>query len=258
MRQAINLFRGRNVLWLACLFACALPVAPVTAERVSPRIVCRAGLAEARRLELSAQLRAITGWSGLHFDGEGFLHFGASQPSGGSAAARELLTAARAGKNLIVIEDASGSEEVAFCRVVEGRWKGVEQGRPPAYVLQIDFTDFSHVMGDEQARAAFNAGWGALHEIEHVVHDSVDAAGPGAAGECEEAINRMRRECGLAERAEYFFKFMPGTDHRAFKTRFVRLAFERTHAPNKRRRYWLLWDAGLVGGLPELNQVATK
>jgi hypothetical protein len=58
----------------------------------------------------------------------------------------------------------------------------------------------------------------------------------------------MRRECGLAERAEYFCTPLPGTWHGEFKTRFVRLAFE-WRAEVSIKRYWLVWDASLVGGL---------
>ena len=68
----------------------------------------------------------------------------------------------------------------------------------------------------------------------------------------------MRRECGLAERAEYFFTYMPGAEGSNFKTRFVRLAFERVRAQNKRQRYWVFWDAELTGGLPATHQVATR
>lgn len=243
-------------LSLACLLAQAQALA---AESAIPRVVCREGLAETRRAELAAQLRAITGWPELRFDEAGALRLGAARPSGGSEAARALLTAARDGAHLIVIEDASGSEEVAFCRVTEGAWKGGRKGRPAAYVLQVDFTDFSHVTGDREARAAFNAGWAVLHEIDHVVHDSVDPSGPGAAGECEEAINRMRRECGLAERAEYFYTPAAEARRGDFKTRLVRLAFQRTDGQGKQpRRYWLLWDAELVGGLPAVNQLAGR
>jgi hypothetical protein len=213
-----------------------------------PKIVCRAELREERRLELAAQLRAITGWTGLRFDEEGTLRFGDDQPLGGSASARTLLASARDGKNLIVIEDASGRADVVFCRVLEGKWKVDAVGRPPAHVLQIDFTDFSHVMGDEAALSAFNVGWAVLHEIAHAVHDSDDTNKSGEAGECEGRINLMRRECGLAERAEYFFTPLPGTWHSEFKSRLVRLAFER-RAPRSTKRYWLVWDASLVGGL---------
>ena len=258
MRKVFGRVKSRRILWPICLsvfVACGLPVA---AERATPKIVCRAAFAPARRQELAEQLRAITGWPGLHFDGDGVLRFGEAQPTGGSQTARSLLASAQAGENLIIIEDASGSADVAFCRVLEGRWKSGADGRPRAFVLQIDFADFSHVMGDGEARASFNAGWGVMHEIDHVVRGSVDPDGPGAAGECEELINRMRRECGLAERAEYFYTPVPGAEPSAFKTRFVRLAFERAQAQSKRRRYWLLWDAEIVGGTPAAGQVAAR
>ena len=91
------------------------------------------------------------------------------------------------------------------------------------------------------------------------MRNSADPEGPGAAGECEEAINRMRRECGLAERAEYFYTPMPGAWRGDFSTRYVRLAFEEGRAADKkRRRYWLYWDAALTGGAPDAGQVASK
>jgi hypothetical protein len=68
----------------------------------------------------------------------------------------------------------------------------------------------------------------------------------------------MRRECGLAERAEYFYTPVPGADRGDFKTRYVRLAFTHARADNKRRQYWLYWDASLTGGTPDANQVASK
>lgn len=257
MRQAARRVGSSKTLWLACMIACALSGLPAAAERATPKIVCRAALSDARRQELSTQLRAITGWPGLHFDEGGALDFGVDELRGGSPTARALLTAARAGRNFIVIEDASGRDDVAFCKVVDGRWKGGAQGRPAAFVLLIDFADFSRVSGDPEARAAFNAAWGALHEIEHVVHDSADPKGPGAAGECEGAINVMRRECGLAERVEYFYTPVPGAEGGDFKTRFVRLAFERADGGSKRRRYWLYWDAEQTGGLGDA-QVASR
>jgi hypothetical protein len=148
---------------------------------------------------------------------------------------------------------------VVFCRVVEGRWRAGAGGRPPAFVIQIDFADFSRVTGDRAALAAFNVGWGVLHEVDHVVRDSVDPDEAGVAGECEGAVNRMRRECGLAERAEYFFTYLPGTAAGDFVTRYVRLAFDRVEAgANKKKRYWVIWDAALVGGLDERKQVAAR
>lgn len=259
MRRSCSKVKSRGLLCLASLFVCALSVTTARAETTTPKIVCRAALSESRRAELSEQLRAITGWPGLSFDGEGFLRFGSEAPSGGSQSARALLASAQGGKNLVILEDASGSADVAFSRVLEGRWKGGSTaGKPAAYVVQIDFRDFSHLMGDRAALASFNAAWGLMHEIEHAVRDSADPESLGAAGECEEAINLMRRECGLAERAEYFYTPVPGADRGDFKTRYVRLAFTHARADNKRQRYWLYWDAALTGGTTDANQVASK
>jgi hypothetical protein len=98
-----------------------------------------------------------------------------------------------------------------------------------------------------------------MHEIEHAVKDSTDAERPGKAGECEEAVNRMRRECGLAERAEYFYTPVPGAEAGDFKTRFMRLAFKDVRASGKKsRRYWLYWDAALTGGAPDADQLASR
>lgn len=251
-------FERRTLLCLACLLVCVAPWTCAKAETSTPKIICRASLSESRRMELSAQLRAITGWTGLHFDAEGLLRFGAGAPSGGSRTARELLAAAQEGDNLIILEDASGSAEVAFSRVLEGRWRNGSEGRPPAYVVQIDFKDFAHVRGDRAALAAFNAGWGLMHELRHAVHDSTDAKGLGEAGECEEAINLMRRECGLAERAEYFYTPLPGAAAGDFKTRYVRLAFKHTRPGARAQQYWLFWDAALTGGTPDAKQVASR
>jgi hypothetical protein len=258
MRRSTGRVQSRSLLCLATLLVCALSGIIVRAETSTPKIVCRATLAESRRAELSAQLRAITGWTGLHFDAEGILRFGTGAPSGGSQSAREMLAAAQEGKNLIILEDASGSAEVAFSRVLEGRWKDNSKGKPPAYVVQIDFKDFAHVRGDRAALAAFNAGWGLMHELRHAVHDSTDAKGLGEAGECEEAINLMRRECGLAERAEYFYTPIPGAARGDFKTRYVRLAFKHARPGERAQQFWLFWDAALTGGTPDTKQVASK
>ncbi|HEX8844794.1 MAG TPA: hypothetical protein VF791_09140 [Pyrinomonadaceae bacterium] len=179
--------------------------------------------------------------------------------SGGSETARNLLAAAMAGEKLIVLEEASNRTDVVFCNVVEGQWTKDAANKQPVYIVLIDFTDFSHVMGDSPALAAFNVGWGVLHEIDHVVHASTDLAQDGEAGECEDIINKMRRECGLAERAEYFFTYLPGSNTSDHMTRFVRIAFdERTPKKNKKKRYWLVWDAALVGGLEERKQVVAR
>ncbi|MGH9901105.1 MAG: hypothetical protein ACRD68_04610 [Pyrinomonadaceae bacterium] len=234
---------------VSVLAFCLTPTTPHAAPAAS-NIFCRPEMAPARREELAAKLREITGWRRLHFDGEGALRLGDAPAAGGSSTARELLRAAASGRNLLVLEDASNRADVVFCRVAAGRWKRDAGKKPPAHIVLIDFADFSHVLGDRDALAAFNVGWAVLHEISHVVHDSPDAERAGEVGECEGLINRMRRECDLAERAEYFFTFFPGAGTTEFSTRYVRLAFEQAEpAANKKRRLWLMWDAALVGGL---------
>ncbi|HVG38993.1 MAG TPA: hypothetical protein VM870_06895 [Pyrinomonadaceae bacterium] len=216
----------------------------------STNVVCRAGLSVSRRQLLTDDLRQITGWANLHFDEQGGLHRGNAAAAGGSAAARELLGSAIAGDRVIVIEDASDRDDVVFCRVVPAAWKRPKVNAPRAYVVLIDFADFSHVIGDSAARAAFNPGWSVLHEIAHAVHDVNDAEKAGdELGDCERLINAMRQECGLAERAEYWYRIYPNMESSAFPGRFVRLAFVRQPPnENKKQRYWLMWDANLVGG----------
>ncbi|HZI17705.1 MAG TPA: hypothetical protein VEY09_03835 [Pyrinomonadaceae bacterium] len=256
MRTSAGRVVGRGFLFLICLCVPAFCGRPAAAAERAPRVVCLSDVAEGRRQALSESLRAITGWRGLHFDSDGLLRLGDAPSSGGSPTARALLDSAQTGPNLIFIEDASGRADVVFGRVSQARLKS-DANRAgsltaPAFLVQIDFADFAHVTGDEAARAAFNAGWVLLHEISHVVGGTNDAERAGEAGDCEALVNLMRRECDLAVRAEYHFRLFPGQGRGEFRTRYVRLAFELPDpATNRRRRLWLMWDAGLVGGLPE-------
>jgi hypothetical protein len=205
---------------------------------------------------LAAELRNITGLPDLKFDDKGILRLvGSRTPLAGSEGARALLANAINGRNVVVVEDASNSSEVAFCRVIPGRWKQRATTMPPVFVIQIDFADFDQLIGDERALAAFNVGWGFLHELDHVANESADATSLGESGECEAHINQMRRECNLPERADYFSTLLP-IDKGVFRTRLVRIAFEQTlTAANKKKRYWLVWDANVVGG-QEVNSIA--
>jgi hypothetical protein len=126
-----------------------------------------------------------------------------------------------------------------------------QQPDAEVFVVLIDFADFRQVSGDKQARAAFDVGWAVLHEVDHVVEGSEDPL-EDVAGDCEGRINRMRRELGLPIRNSYFYSFLPVKNDSNLISRFVRLAFEADNGPTaKRRRYWLIWDAAVVGGLPE-------
>jgi hypothetical protein len=210
-----------------------------------------------RREQLSQNLRKITGLVDLRFDDSGVLRTSnAISNQRSSSHARELIFSAIYGQHVVVIEDASSRLNVAFARVVPGKWKNEKSNSVPTFVIQIDFTDFGQLLGDHEAREAFNPGWALLHELDHVVSDTSDAAAPGETGECEANINQMRRECNLPERAEYYSVLSPLTEHSTFMTRLVRLAFEEPQTgANKKRRYWLSWDANVVGGL-EHTQVA--
>lgn len=248
-RTSQNFFSSKVAylcLTLICLFSAAIPA---QANRQG-NVVVRENVSIAKRKELVNKLRAITGLSRLNFDSDGILRLSAEQPDKGSRSARQLLDQAVGGRNVIVIEDASSSPDVAFCRVVPGRWIQEDKANSPAYVILIDFADFRHVLGDREAQAAFDVGWGFLHELDHVVSDSEDADTEGVLGDCEGHINAMRSELGLPRRAEYFFTPASLRTDPNFGTRLVRLAFEQHDAKHDRtRRYWLIWDSTAVGGM---------
>lgn len=219
------------------------------------RIICREQLSLARRRMLADKLGDITGLR-VAFDSNGALRLESSVAHGGSQTARDLIAKALARTNVIVLEDASNHQDVVFARVVAAEWKHHRSEMPPAFVVLIDFADFDHLLGDREALKAFDVGWAFLHELDHVVNDSADTEIANDPGDCENHINVMRRECNLPQRANYCFTYLPSTHRSDFRTRFVRLAFEHTEAlSNKHRRYWVMWDAELVGGLPDIARV---
>lgn len=247
-----------RAVWLTGILLLLLPI-DLQADQNRNNVVCREELSPARREQLANKLRKITGLPGLKFDDNGSLRLTGARTVGGtvggSGSAKALLVNAITGRNVVVIEDASNSSDVAFCRVIPGRWKENAAGKPPAFVVQIDFADFDQVVGDERALEAFNVGWGFLHELDHIVNKSADATSLGDSGECEAHINQMRRECNLPERADYFSTLAPLAANTTFTTRLVRLAFDEQTSGTKKKRYWLIWDARVVGGLEE-NQIA--
>ncbi len=252
--RGILFSRTPRAAWLAAILL-FLP-ADLLADTNTSNVVCRSDLAVERREELASKLRKITGWGNLNFDLTGALRLG-TNPGGGSKKARELLSRAVSGGTAVVLEDASKRADVAFCQVLPGKWKSNVRDSRPAFVVRIDFADFENVIGDAHALQAFDAGWGFLHELDHVVNNSLDATCLGEPGECEAHINEMRRECGLPQRAEYFYTYSALTVDSAFKTRLVQLSFEQEEAfGRKKKRYLLVWDANLIGGIPEDKRVA--
>jgi len=241
---------------ICALLSFCLP-APAEVPGSPKRIVCRAELSRERREELSAELRKISGWPDLTFDNAGSLQIGRDAPTGGSQTARELLRNALVGNQVMVIEDASNRTDVVFADVLPGSWNNGRATKLPVFVVRIDFADFGHLIGDRAALAAFNPAWALLHELDHVINDAADPDTIGEAGECESLINQMRRECGLPERAEYYFTPFPESGRSEFATRLVRLAFDSATKNAKHRRYWVIWDAALVGGRDPAKQTAS-
>ena len=219
-------------------------------------VVIRENVAAQRRHELVSKLRSITGLTDLRFDEAGILQLGQLH-SNGSKEARVLITQAVTGSKIVVIEDASSRADVAFCRVVPGRWRSGDEAKTPAFVVLIDFTDFKQISGDAQARQSFDVGWGFLHELDHVIANSLDAEDPSLLGDCESHINTMRSELGLPLRVDYFFTEASVRTDPNFNNKLVRLRFESNDLENSRKhRYWLVWDSNVVGGLVTTRQTA--
>lgn len=216
----------------------------------SDKLIVRDNVSSAHREELANRLRKITGWTTLTFDDDGAFQTNLQEITGGSRIARELLNTAFAGNRTILFEDASSRKDVVFCRVISGKLLPEILPDEEVHVVQIDFTDFRQVIGDKEALAAFDVGWAVLHEIDHVISDSADPLTQDVAGACEGHINKMRRELGLPVRNNYFFDYVPVRNDSNLISRFVRLGFDRESGPAaKKKRYWLVWDAAVVGGL---------
>jgi hypothetical protein len=236
-----------------------LLVPSLQANTAGGRVLLRDSFAASHRLELRDKLRAITGWTDLDFDQQGVLRTGARSAPGGSKGARTLLANAISGRNVIVVEDASRRTDVVFCKVVAASWTQNALSKPPAFVVMIDFEDFQQLLGDRAARDAFDVAWGFLHELQHVNANSADSKLLGEVGECENHINAMRRELNLPERAEYYFTYLPANQDQVFISRFVRLAFDRrADGRQGKKRYWVIWDASVVGGLSGSRQIASR
>jgi hypothetical protein len=226
------------------------------AENDVSNVLLRDNVSQSQRQQLAGALSKISGSPQLRFDNNGALRLGGRDSKAGSAMARELLEKAVSGAHVIVVEGASNRSDVAFCAVFPGRWTRNALQRPAAFVLVIDFADFQNLVGDRRALEAFNIGWAVLHELDHVVNDSKDSTSTGESGQCEDHINSMRRELKLPERTEYFYTLFPVSgDGNLFPTRLVRLAFETRADKDKKKRYWLMWDAAVVGGVVESKEL---
>jgi len=252
--------KNKVVIKLAVVFTSVFFLIFTSSVLAKPSsIAVRYEVSSEKRESLSQKLRVITGWADLKFDNEGFLQLNGGNFSNGSSTARAFLIKALTDKNLMLIEDASNRKDVVFCHVIKGRWTKDAEKKSPVYIIQIDFADFDQVIGDKKVLASFNEAWGFLHEVSHVVNDSVDAAHTNEVGECEAFINIMRRECGLAERAKYFHTLLHLTIGNPFSPNLVRLGFDlKQENSGKKKRYWLVWDANIVGGTKNTHNTASR
>lgn len=231
--------------------------APMEAKAAS-NISCRSGLTTERRKEIAQKLRVITGWTDLDFDSFGRLVTGRAESAVSSITARKLIGALLESNHRIILEESNERPDVAFAQVSVADLK-LTENEPPVHVniVTIDFADFRHLHGHPQAIASFDVAWVLLHEFDHILNNSADGMTVEDPGECEAHINRMREECKLPTRTRYFYTSLPLTTQTSFATNWVRLAFDEIESPGIRRRYWLVWDANLVGGATYSTQLAS-
>lgn len=201
-------------------------------------------------------LREKTGWAQLQFDAEGFLTCpNPSEFTGGSAAARQLLSAALASAEAFDLESHDRAAAIVFARLAAPtRYESRLTGKKiEVFPLQVDFGDFYQLRGDTAALKAFDLGLVILHELAHGVWHLPDARTVDEEpGDCESYINRIRRELGLPERLQYQARLRPGQLNLSSGTRMIaELAFgRRTEKGGKpaSERLLVQWEAQVVGG----------
>ncbi len=201
-------------------------------------------------------LRDKAGFLEMHVDEDGFLALGDRMKfNGGSATARALLAAAVDVPHAIDLECHNHSSLVAFARlatpVIYHQYSSGK--RMDVYPLQIDFSDLWHLRGDREVVAAFDLGFVILHELGHAALGLQDLPRDGSAlGECEELINRIRRELNLPERQTYIAQVfsVPSSGLARGTIKQAELIFERTtdkQGRAKLEKLNLRWEALKVG-----------
>ncbi|MEP7340361.1 MAG: hypothetical protein ABI977_21695 [Acidobacteriota bacterium] len=212
----------------------------------------------AKQIEiLLKSLREKTGFLEMHFDETGFLKLGdRTKPAGGSATARELLIAAVDRTHAIDLENHDRSSRIAFAQLAKSLvyMSRATGAQIEVYPIEIDFSDFAHLRGDKAVLVAFDIGFVVLHEFAHAALGLRDSPGEtGDPGECEEYINRIRRELDLPERQNYVArtyrkKIFPGEK----LLPQAELLFARTFEQQGRAKtqtFNLTWDSEPVGAV---------
>jgi hypothetical protein len=207
-------------------------------------------------------LRDKTGFLEMAFDENGFLTLGdQTKFSGGSATARALLDAAIKMPHVVDLESHPYSTQVAFARLAKPvAYQQFSSGKKiDVFPLEIDFSDLSKLRGDKLALTAFDLGFVTLHELGHAALGLRDASGdPQGLGECEEMINRIRRELNLPERQTYVAQVFTTpnfpTPHNT--TKQAELTFSRAVEKQGRmqiERFNLRWEASKVGPITDIS-----
>jgi len=205
-------------------------------------------------------LRDKTGFLEMRFDETGFLTLGdRAKFSGGSATARALLEAAVKMPHAVDLESHTYSSLVAFARLATPvAYQNYSSGKKiDVFPLQIDFSDLSKLRGDSLALASFDLGFVILHELGHAALGLRDAAGdPQGLGECEELINRIRRELNLPERQTYVARVQAAASTASqASVKQAELIFARAVEKQGRmqmEKFNLRWEAAKVGPIVDL------
>lgn len=203
---------------------------------------------------LAESLREKTGFVELRFDDDGFLTLGdRTRIEGGSVVARDLVAAAVDGVKALVLEDHSYSRQVSFAKlsasiIYQNRRTGQQL---EVRTVKIDFADFSNLQGERELLAAFDVGFVVLHELAHGALGLRDAASAEAEpGDCENYINRIRRELDLPERLRYRAQRKLATVGPDLSDRWAELSFVRVVSKggkHKIERSYLRWNLAVVG-----------
>ncbi len=208
---------------------------------------------------LLKSLRAHTGWQQLDFDEDGFLTCpneskDESQFTGGSAAARTLVSAALDALTAFDLESHSNTASVAFARLaVPVHFRSLASSRQiDVFPVQLDFADFVALRGEAEVLAAFDIGLVFMHELAHGVWNLRDAhSATDVLGDCERYINQIRRELGLPERQHYAARTRQnGVSFGGGIAHYAELMFTRSNTKGDARKptyFYLQWDAQRVG-----------
>jgi hypothetical protein len=220
--------------------------------------------------QLDAVLRSLRDKSGLlemQFDENGFLTLGDhTKFHGGSDVARSLLQAATSMSDVVDLESHMYSSKIAFARlatpVAYHRYSSGEQ--IDVLPLEIDFSDLAKLRGHQQALSAFDLGFMILHELGHAAFGLRDVEDdPQGLGECEEMINRIRRELNLPERQSYVAQtyLAPAIGPHRGSIRLAELVFARTVEKQGRmqiEKFHLNWEAAAVGPIVSIEFRGSK